>query len=166
MENSFENLNNAAKSFAFTAATVLVLQAAPNTLFAQSSAKAVQTQTASRSDIFLKMRFDRVDAAIVGMKNGTPIYKNPNGEFFTLNSTTGDKEYIKPEEFASLKFHIKFDSPAANKTASFTWKCAIADVQSVTVLGIDKEGHTIQKNSRGESYYLNPTTGDMVFVKN
>ncbi len=163
MENSFENINNAAKNFAVTAATVFVLQAAPNVLFAQSGAKAVQTQTASSFTI--KLSNARIDALIVGMKNGTPIYKNPNGELFTLNSTTGDKEYIKPEEFASLKFYMKMDSHMANKS-SFTWKFATADVQSVTVLGIDKEGHTIQKNSRGESYYLHPTTGDMVFVKN
>ena len=166
MENSFENLNNAAKNFAVTAATVLVLQVTPNALFAQSGAKAVQTQTASKPSIWIKLASERIDALIVGIKNGTPIYKNPQGEFFTLNSTTGDKEYITPEAFNNVHLYQKMGSQMTNRASSFTWKFATADVQSVTVLGFDKEGHTIQKNSRGESYYLHPTTGDMVFVKN
>jgi outer membrane protein assembly factor BamB len=166
MENSFENLNNAAKNFAVTAATVLVLQVTPNALFAQSGEKAIQTQTASRGGYHMKMTWGRIDALVVGMKDGTPVYKNPKGEFFTLNSTTGDKEDIKPEEFAKFVVVEKLGgSQMANKT-SFTWKFATTDIQAVTVLGVDKEGHTIQKNSNGESYYLHPTTGDMVFIKN
>jgi hypothetical protein len=32
-------------------------------------------------------------------------------------------------------------------------------------LGVDASGNVIQENSRGERFYLNQKTGDMVFVK-
>ena len=35
----------------------------------------------------------------------------------------------------------------------------------VRLIGIDAQGHVVQKNSRGELFYLNPANGDMVFVK-
>jgi hypothetical protein len=163
MVHSFGNLNNAAKSFAVTAATVLVLQASPNTLFAQSGEKSVQTTTAAKSTY---MKFFRpMDGLMVGMENGTPVYKNTRGEFFTLNSTTGDMKFIKPEEFAKFNWYQKHGNQATSRGSSFTWKCAVADAKQVTVVGSDKEGHIIQQNSRGETYYVHPETGDLVFVK-
>jgi len=36
---------------------------------------------------------------------------------------------------------------------------------AVTIIGIDEAGHTVQRNSLGETFYLDPSTGDMVFAK-
>ncbi len=37
--------------------------------------------------------------------------------------------------------------------------------EQVTILGIDQAGHVVQQNARGEAFYLDPSTGDMIFVK-
>jgi hypothetical protein len=35
----------------------------------------------------------------------------------------------------------------------------------VTILGVDAAGHVVHQNARGETFYLDPNTGDMVFSK-
>jgi hypothetical protein len=163
MENSFKDFNNAAKNIALTTATVLALQAAPNVLCAQSNGQNQSTRMTSKSQEFIKFS---TKALIVGIDNGIPVYKNDKGEFFTLNSTTGDMRFIKPEEFATYSYTIKMSNNAARTSALTHIKFSATDVASVTVLGMDKEGHCIQRNSRGEAYYVHPNTGDLVYVKN
>lgn len=166
MENSFENLNNAAKSLALTTATVLVLQAVPNALFAQSGEKAMQTSSASMPSVYGKQLGKQIDKVmIVGIDKGMAVYKNVRGEFFSLNSTTGDLVFIKPEDFAAFSLYQKHGSVSTKSSMLIKMKFVNSDVQTVTILGFDKEGHSIQRNSRGETYYLHPNTGDLVFVK-
>ena len=166
MENSFENLNNAAKSLALTTATVLVLQAAPNTLFAQSGEKAMQTSSASMPSVYGKMLGKQIERVmIVGIDKGMAVYKNERGEFFSLNSSTGDLMFIKPEDFAAFRFYQKEGTQFTKSSLLMKMKFANTEVQTVTVLGFDKEGHSIQRNSRNETYYVHPSTGDLVFVK-
>jgi hypothetical protein len=46
------------------------------------------------------------------------------------------------------------------------WKqTAVKGGEQVTVLGFDREGHLVQQNVRGEAFYLDPNTGDMIFVQ-
>ena len=168
MENSFENLNNAAKSLALTTATVLVLQAAPNALFAQSGDKGMPNQSIEKpKGVYAKLTGVQTSKVmIVGINNGTPVYKNDKGEFFSLNSSTGDLVFIKPQDFAAFSFYAKDTRPVSTKSSVLMkMKFANSDVQSVTILGFDKEGHSIHRNSRGETYYVHPGTGDLVFVK-
>jgi hypothetical protein len=35
----------------------------------------------------------------------------------------------------------------------------------VTVVGLDAVGHTVMQDAKGERFYLDAKTGDMVFVK-
>ena len=39
------------------------------------------------------------------------------------------------------------------------------EINSVSLVGVDNNGNTVQKNSRGETFTLDPVTGDMIFVK-
>jgi hypothetical protein len=39
-----------------------------------------------------------------------------------------------------------------------------SEIANVSVLGVDQAGNTIQKNSRGETFTLDPVTGDMIFI--
>lgn len=166
MKNSFENLNDAAKSIALTTATVLVLQAVPNTLFAQSGEKAMQTSSSSMSSVYGKMLGKQIDRVmIVGIDKGMAIYKNERGEFFSLNSSTGDLIFIKPEDFAAFRLYHKDAIQNTKSSLLMKMKFVNTEVQAVTVLGFDKEGHSIQRNSRNETYYVHPNTGDLVFVK-
>ena len=167
MENSFENLNNAAKSLALTTSTVLVLQAAPNALFAQSGDKGMPNQSIEKpKGAYAKLTGVQTSKVmIVGINNGTPVYKNDKGEFFSLNSSTGDLVFIKPEDFAAFSLYQKHGSISTKSSLLMKMKFVNSDVQTVTILGFDKEGHSIQKNSRGETYYVHPSTGDLVFIK-
>ena len=167
MENSFENLNNVAKSLALTTATVLVLQAAPNALFAQSGEKGMPNQSIEKPKaVYGKLLGKQIDKVmIVGIDKGMAVYKNGRGEFFSLNSSTGDLVFIKPEDFAAFSFYQKHGSVSTKSSLLMKMKFVNSDVQSVTVLGFDNEGHSIQRNSRGETYYVHPSTGDLVFVK-
>ncbi len=101
--------------------------------------------------------------ALIGLDNGNTVYQNARGEYFSLDPATGDMKFLAPQIF------IKFSETPA-KAAPGTplrmmkWK-ALKFAGTVTVLGFDQAGHVVQQNARGEKFYLNPTTGDMVFVK-
>ena len=162
MENSFDKLNIAAKTIAVTAA--LSFQVLPNVLYAQSDTKAAQTQNAA-SGITMKLKSSSNTANIVGIDNGNAVYKNNKGEFFTVDAKTGDFVFIDPETFASFQFYAKhLTANKANKPLVHI-KFPQKEGSPVTILGVDKEGHTLQKNSLGEVFYVHPNTGDLVFVK-
>jgi hypothetical protein len=94
---------------------------------------------------------------------GTAVYKNDKGELFTLNSKTGDFIFVKPTDFAAYKLYYKQAYKLGDKSLLSGYKYPSAE--AITVVGFDKEGHSIQQNSRGETYYVHPTTGDFIFVK-
>jgi hypothetical protein len=89
-----------------------------------------------------------------------------------VNGKTGDLSYIKPEEFA--KFYCCMKIGNAGKRDVVTGMASgkrlshikiETEITSVSLVGVDKSGNTIQKNSRGETFTLDPVTGDMIFVK-
>jgi len=171
MEKSEKKSNLAARMVLSTAA-ILAIQALPESAFAQDGGNVARTQSAtkSKSSIFIKIRDVDSRLSIVGFENGTPVFKNTKGEFFTIDAKTGDQVFIKPEEFA--KFYccmkIKVDR-SMNRVASNSGKRIShikmeSEISNVSVLGVDQAGNTIQKNSRGETFTLDPVTGDMIFI--
>ncbi|MFL5403976.1 MAG: hypothetical protein ACJ8BF_14315 [Gemmatimonadales bacterium] len=94
-------------------------------------------------------RFTKVRASytLIGMDDGHPIYQNARSQYFYLDAATGDMIFVEPVKF------MKQREGAARQAVP------------VTIRGMDDAGHVIQTNSRGESFYLEPSTGDMVFVK-
>ena len=174
MEKSGKKSNVSARMMLSTAA-ILAVQAMPATTYAQTpvQGKMVQQAARSASSIFIKIRDVNSKTTIVGFENGCPVFKNTKGEFFTVNEKTGDLNYINPEEFAKFYCCIKIsntgkmaasgDGMASGKRLSHIK--IETEITNVNVLGVDKEGHTIQKNSRGETFYLDPVSGDMIFVK-
>ena len=125
----------------------------------------VESGTARATFLKFNDRFHKESSsyALVGIDNGNTVYKNARGEYFSLDPATGDMKFLAPQTF------IKF-SEAPTKAAPGTplrmmkWN-AIKFAGAVTILGFDQAGHVVQQNARGERFYLNPTTGDMVFVK-
>lgn len=91
-------------------------------------------------------------ASIVGMQDGHPVYTNPRGEYFFLDPKTGDFHYLTKEQASAA---MKEGIALAGKGRT----------SNVTIVGIDASGNVIQKNAKGETFYLNSKTGDMVFVK-
>jgi hypothetical protein len=168
MENSFKKSNGTSRAILTTAA-ILAVQALPVGLYAQT----VETTKAStKPSNFLKIKYTEI-MKVVGIDNGSPVFSNNKGEYFKVNSKTGDLNFIKPEEFAKFTYTNKLnpaDLPAKSGArtmdrGSAHIKLANEKVSEVTIIGHDAQGHTLMKNSRGENFYLDPVTGDMIFVK-
>jgi hypothetical protein len=173
MEKSGKKSNVSARMVLSTAA-ILAIQAMPSTTYAQTTGqeKVVQQSSRTASSIYIKIRDTDSRNTIVGFENGCPVFKNTKGEFFTVNGKTGDLSYIKPEEFA--KFYCCMKIGNAGKRDVVTGMASgkrlshikiETEITSVSLVGVDKSGNTIQKNSRGETFTLDPVTGDMIFVK-
>lgn len=119
----------------------------PATIIAQEK-KSIQSQqepVLKFANLFLKWKFS--DVLITGIANNHTIYKNNKGECFWVDPNNGDlkflpKDWDKKEKWVPIKMSTK-----------------------VSLLGVDSRGNVIQKNNKGEKFYLNSKTGDMVFVK-
>ena len=83
---------------------------------------------------------------IAGTDREHPIYQNARGEYFYLDPATGDMIFVAPDAFVK-------------------WREVVKVGEQVTILGFDEAGHVLQQNARGEMFYLDPGTGDMIFVK-
>jgi hypothetical protein len=173
MENSAKKTKISTRMILSTAA-LLAIQAMPSQTYAQAGnqQKSMQKIDASSSSIFIKIKDAGEKVSIVGFENGTPVYKNRKGEFYTVNGKTGDLNFIKPEEFAKFYCCIKISNVVKRDGASglATGKRLAhikmeSEITNVTVVGVDKSGNSIQTNSRGETFTLDPVTGDMIFVK-
>ncbi len=162
-----------------TTAAVLAIQAFPNNAYGQvlKTEKTVNAQqkNSRAKDQFLKIKISDQRTSIVGMLNGTPVYKNERNEYFSINAETGDLNFISNEAFAKyaccvfIKIgDIKGESArrqsSQKKPLSYI-KFGGDDMGNVQILGVNENGLTIHKNSRGETFYVDPTTGDLIFVK-
>jgi glucan-binding YG repeat protein len=172
MKTSSIKTNSASKAMLTTAA-ILAVQAFPATLSGQTVTKETQVQTTKKNIAsYTKQRFPDGKMTIVGIENGNPVYRNSKSELFTINAQTGDLIFIKPEEFSNFNGYIKLNSAGKAVVANgntkqkqlFHIKMAAESIMDVNIIGVDKAGHAIQKNSKGEAFYLDPTTGDMKFV--
>jgi hypothetical protein len=97
---------------------------------------------------------------VVGMLNGSPVFKNAKGEYFQVEPNTGDLKFHSPESLGFLKIGT---APQRTTAGFIKWEYHKTE-QKVSVLGVDAQGRVIQENSRGERFYLG-AYGDMVFVK-
>lgn len=90
---------------------------------------------------------------IVGLDAGSVVYRNARNEVFKLDPATGDMIFLKAGAYKSIgvKFHkdLKFSKESA----------------AIILIGTDAKGNVLHKNSRGETFYLDAATGDMVFVQ-
>jgi hypothetical protein len=98
---------------------------------------------------------------IVGLDNGHTIYRNAQGGYFYLDPATGDMKAVSSETW--FKFHTL--AKATGQALTMTKLDSIKMGGAVTLLGVDAQSHVVQQNSRGQKFYLNPQTGDMVLVK-
>jgi hypothetical protein len=100
---------------------------------------------------------------IVGTDKEHPIYQNAGGEYFYLDPATGDMIFFSPDAFTKWRpATLEARAPAQQKMMK---QIVVKWGEQVTILGIDQAGHVVQQNVRGETFYLNPGTGDMIFVR-
>ncbi len=171
MENSKRKSKLLAQMM-FSATALLAIQATPLTAVAQDTNVAAKTKSLEKSKSYVYMKIRNVESrlSIVGFENGTPVFKNTKGELFTIDGKTGDQVFIKPEDFAKFYCCIKIKiDRSTSRVASASGKKIShikmeSEIANVSVLGVDHAGNTIQKNSRGETFTLDPVTGDMIFI--
>lgn len=196
MEKSLKNARMASKAI-LTTAVVMAIQMLPMNSYGQvlSKAKGINSQPTNKAqNIFIKYDIKDKRMSIVGILNGSPVYKNDRGEYFAISAKNGDLNYISKEEFAKygccvyikigdikgenrLKAKLVNENPTNvanqenalisrnNKNTLSYIKFGGDDISDIQVIGIDKEGHPLNKNSRGETFYVDPITGDFIFVK-
>lgn len=110
---------------------------------------------------------------LVGVLKGCPVYQNGKGGFVMVDCSTGDISEVGVEDMKSMGFTIKLEaknqeikqaspnSVSKTKGGSFTWKLQDG-IQNLKIVGIDIDGHVIQETAKGEQFYLDPATGDMI----
>lgn len=151
----------------------------PATLFAQetqtreSPTKLRESPTKGKSsteNIHLYLKYSEVfpkhseKFSIVGLDNRHTIYKNKNGEYFFIDPNTGDMKFLSADIFLKYELRSSAAKGQAIKMLKYEYKDH-KDWNAVSLLGVDSKGNVVQQNSRGEKFYLDPFTGDMVFVK-
>lgn len=173
MENSWKNSSGTTRAI-LAAAAILAVQSLPGNLYAQVQEKNKPGVSSSKPMEYLKIKWGEIKLTVVGVDNGAPVFKNDKGEFFTVDSRTGDLNFIKPDEFAAFTYQkIEMDygdtkrksSQATSRSSMGHIKLKGDKVAQVNIVGTDAQGHTLMKNSRGENFYLDPVTGDLIFVK-
>lgn len=87
--------------------------------------------------------------AIEGVDNGRTILKDADGRLFFLDAKTGDQKFLK------VGYTIKMSN--AQKTMKHKGEYKL--------LGLDADGNTVMQNAKGDKFYLESSTGDMIFVK-
>ena len=92
--------------------------------------------------------------AIAGMRDGRMIFEDERGNLFYVDQTTGDQKFVSP------KVHQKVE---LNRVAKIDHWIKLGS--KVSILGVEQGGKLIMANTKGEKFYLDPVTGDMIFVK-
>jgi hypothetical protein len=106
---------------------------------------------------------DRATYTIIGTDNQHTIYQNARNEYFYLDPATGDMRFLAPDTQVKLREGaVRSPSPVRQKTFK---AIDMKHGGAVTIIGMDEAGHTVQRNSLGETFYLDPATGDMVFAQ-
>jgi hypothetical protein len=112
-----------------------------------------------------KDAWDKIAArfTIVGMDDGHTVYRKANGEYFWIDPATGDFNSIASAIYMKYAYMKQGMNMGAIKFSN-QW---IKDKQAsnVKILGVDAAGHVIQQCASGQHFYLNPMTGDLVYVK-
>jgi hypothetical protein len=110
---------------------------------------------------FMKYKGDKM--TIVGLDNGHTIYENGRGEKFYIDPKTGDMKFVSADMY--IKYTTAIEKTGRALTQIKFDRKVHKDHIGLRLLGVDPHGNVIQENTRGEKFYLDPTTGDLVFVK-
>lgn len=160
--------SNTAKASILAASVLLGITGTHNELVSQESKSIGIKQSTTATKVIYKysekfMKF-KGEFSIAGMDKGSPLYKNSRGEYFTIDPSTGDMKMISSDIFMKFQYIKGNSSRSSSKLANIKF---VEEKMSgkVTLVGEDDKGNIIQANSRGEKFYLDPFTGDMVFVK-
>ena len=107
-----------------------------------------------RGFIKLQSVFKHKDVySVAGMGGGHVVFEDARGQLFYVDDATGDQKFV------SRSYYLKLHSDQARSKTQWKW------TGPVSIVGLDQDGKTIMSNARGENFYLDAATGDMIFVK-
>ena len=93
--------------------------------------------------------------SVAGVGDGHIVFEDERGKLFYLDEATGDQKFVSGKVFS------KVELDRVSKPDHWIKRMG----GKITLLGIDQGGKVIMSNRRGEKFYLDPATGDMIFVK-
>jgi len=168
--NRKPNTKSYATAAAVLSAGVLMAQS-PQAAGASKAPPATQKGVPERSAASIHIKYAATfhkwgnELRVAGMLKDRPVFKTAQGEFFTVDPNTGDLKFHTAESLGFMKMgDIRDRAASAKSVDTFIKFDGIKGEQRVSVEGVDAQGNVIQKNSRGERFYLG-RNGDMVFVK-
>ena len=92
--------------------------------------------------------------AVAGMGDGHIVFEDAQGQLFYVDETTGDQKFVTRKVFSKVELNRVAKADHWIKLGS-----------KVTILGVGDGGKLIMADKKGEKFYLDPVTGDMIFVK-
>ena len=164
------------------AATValLSLQGLPETLHAQrESIDNTRTTEIQKQDLFLKYadtRLAKQKLAVIALLNGIPVVKATDNKLYLMDPQTADIRQVTMEEYRKLDYNkiallnkIYSVKDRTIKLGALKLSHRIKEGEQmlrndVLLLGVDKDGHEIFQSSRGQKFFFDFATGDMVDV--
>jgi len=112
----------------------------------------------AKASNYLKIQLEykyKGEYSVAGEDQGHVVFEDERGNLFYVDAATGDQKFVSGKIFSK----VELDRVA--KTDDWIKRTS----GKVTILGVDAGGKTIMSNRRGEKFYLDPATGDMIFVK-
>lgn len=139
-----------------------------------SGAAAVDTFMFAKQGIKIKfMKNYDGEYTLLGLSEGRTIFMTQEEEYFSIDPATGDKQTISDVEIRKLTDEGNAGQSGLAKKG--TRKKATARSSTTTgvdessvpvrIIGMNSAGDIIMMNSHDEMFYLDPNTGDMVFVE-
>ena len=103
----------------------------------------------------IKMEFKhKGEYSVAGVGDGHIVFEDERGKLFYLDEATGDQKFVSRPIYAKIEIKRSGNLGHPIKLSG-----------KVRILGIDEGGKLIMSNKRGEKFYLDAATGDMIFVK-
>ena len=104
---------------------------------------------------------------IVGIQNGYSIYKTSSGNFFTVDPERGSMIFFTPGKPTKI---IATDAAVSKRKAKFTTimfnpNQVPDNAILVRIIGVDTKGNVIEENNEHKRFYLNPDTGEIIYLK-
>ena len=130
-----------------------------------------------KQDLFLKFansRLAKQKLDVIALINGTPVLKSSDNKIYLMDAQTADIREVTMEEYNKLSYNkvtlvnkiypikdrmIKLD---ALKLSQKVREGEQALRNQVLLLGVDKDGHEIFQTARGQKFFFDAATGDMV----
>ena len=104
---------------------------------------------------------------IVGVVNGRIIYMNQKGGLFYLDPVTGDMRFIDRTDTSDSTMTLPPLAEKGRPPSDYTRATRgqkSGGGRYVTIIGTDTLGRVLHRTSNGDVFYLDPVTGDMVFL--